>query len=105
MRGRILKWDPVKREVIEVDRAHRLIHANAAHGFIPDEMDAVKHPAEHNGQYYTSKSKFRAVTKAHGLEEVGTAYENGYDPGVGARDDMKDLHRGMMNELRERMNS
>jgi hypothetical protein len=55
------------------------IPANIKHGFINDEMAAVKHPID--GKYYTSKAKFRYVTKAHGYEEVGTAYENGYEPG------------------------
>ena len=35
---------------------------------ITDTMD----PTEHiDGKYYTSKSEFRAVTKAHGMVEVG----------------------------------
>jgi hypothetical protein len=41
-------------------------------------MPETKHPT--NGKYYTSKSKFREVTKAAGLVEIGTAYDNGYDP-------------------------
>lgn len=34
-----------------------------------DQMDDTWHP--HNGQYYDSKSSFRAVTKQSGGEEVG----------------------------------
>jgi hypothetical protein len=36
---------------------------------IRDVMDAVQHPA--TGQTLDSKSRFREVTRAHGLEEVG----------------------------------
>lgn len=35
--------------------------------YIQDEMEALKHPA--TGEYYTSKSKFRAKTRELGLEE------------------------------------
>jgi hypothetical protein len=45
---------------------------------INSEMPPTKHPI--TGEYYTSKTKFRAVTKAHGCEEVGTAYDNGWTP-------------------------
>lgn len=36
---------------------------------ISDHMDAVEHPAD--GQFYASKSKFRQVTRANGMIEVG----------------------------------
>lgn len=36
---------------------------------ITDEMPATKHMAD--GEFYTSKRKFRAVTRAHGCVEVG----------------------------------
>jgi len=37
--------------------------------FIRDEMSETEHPCD--GRSYTSKSAFRAVTKAHGCIEVG----------------------------------
>lgn len=58
---------------------HRISHASepAFHArsvlgapmVITDEMPATQHMAD--GAYYTSKRKFRAVTKAHGCVEVG----------------------------------
>lgn len=39
---------------------------------IRDTMDAAKHPA--TGEVFDSKSRFREVTKAHGLIEVGNDY-------------------------------
>ena len=39
------------------------------HGVISDTMTGTWHPC--TGQYMDSKSKFRAVTKAHGAVEVG----------------------------------
>jgi hypothetical protein len=41
----------------------------AAPNVITDTMEPTRHMA--NGRYYDSKSKFRAVTKAHGCVEVG----------------------------------
>jgi hypothetical protein len=37
--------------------------------FIPDDMPATRHPCD--GQFYTSKAKFRETTRAHGKIEVG----------------------------------
>jgi len=37
-------------------------------GFISDTMPPASHV---DGKYYTSKSEYRAVTKAHGYVEVG----------------------------------
>jgi hypothetical protein len=58
---------------------HRIAHAPApafhnrsdlaAPMVITDEMPAIKHMAD--GHLYTSKRKFRAVTRAHGLVEAG----------------------------------
>lgn len=44
----------------------------AAPQFISDEMEPTLHPCD--GQYYTSKAKFREVTRAHGKVEVGNEY-------------------------------
>ena len=45
---------------------------------INDEMPPTRSPV--SGKYYTSKTKLRAEYKAHGVEEIGTAYEHGWDP-------------------------
>lgn len=42
----------------------------AAPSLISDQMSDTWHP--HNGREYSSKSEFRAVTKASGGEELGT---------------------------------
>lgn len=68
--------------------------------FIFDEMEPTKHPL--NGRYYTSKKAFRAVTKARGYEEVGTAYEHGYDPEKERAGSTKELAHKLINEIRER---
>lgn len=72
-----------------------------AHNFIQDEMPATKHPID--GKYYTSQSKFREVTKAHGCEEVGTAYENGYDPSRAADQEFRNHIREVNREWKERL--
>lgn len=43
--------------------------SNGAVHVISDEMDPTRHMVD--GQYYTSKSKFRQVTKTNGCVEVG----------------------------------
>ena len=43
-----------------------------------DTMSAAVHPA--TGQVMDSKSRFRDVTKAHGLVEVGNDYRNNQNP-------------------------
>lgn len=50
----------------------------AKNAFTSDEMPPTKHPL--TKEYYTSREKFREVTRAHGYEEVGDAYERGHDP-------------------------
>lgn len=43
-----------------------------------DEMAPTRSPI--TGRYYTSKAALRAEYKSYGAEEVGTAYDNGYQP-------------------------
>lgn len=43
-----------------------------------DGMDAAIHPA--TGETLDSKSRFREVTKAHGLVEVGNDWRNSHNP-------------------------
>lgn len=61
-------------ELVEKDRAEPL-HVIRARSDLPspfvslDTMDETRHMAD--GKFYTSKSEFRRVTKAHGCVEVG----------------------------------
>lgn len=41
--------------------------------FISDEMEPTQHPCDQ--KYYTSKSEFRRVTRAHGKIEVGNEWD------------------------------
>ena len=43
-----------------------------------DTMEVAIHPA--TGQHMDSKSRFREVTKAHGLVELGNDYRNNHNP-------------------------
>ena len=54
------------------------INTRADYLFTSDEMPPTKHPI--TGEYFTSKKAFRQVTRSHNYEEVGTAYDNGYQP-------------------------
>lgn len=86
----------------QVQKAAPTKHVGIAHGFIQDEMEATKHPCDK--KYYTSKSKFRAVTKAHGREEIGTAYSNGYEPEREQIADQKRYEQRLHEVFRERLN-
>lgn len=97
---KIYKYDHEAGEVVEAQELERRRHANVSHSYIPDEMDAVKHPGD--GKYYTSKAKFRETTRALGYEEVGTAYEHGYDPGKELQREQRDLSRRLAAQVRER---
>jgi hypothetical protein len=69
-----LVFDQVTGEVVDRDAfyarqpAPKRSHL-ATPMVISDTMDPVQHPC--TGQYMTSKSAFRAETKAHGCIEVG----------------------------------
>lgn len=74
----------------------------ALHKFSSDEMPPTKHPV--TGEWYTSKARFRAVTKAHGYEEVGTAYDNGFDPSARLRAEEREGDRRLSKRFREVLN-
>lgn len=89
-------------EARQIDQASNDKLANIKHGYIPDEMPATKHPIDR--KYYTSKSKFREVTRSHGYDEVGTAYDNGYEPSKRLESEWKDYVSSIKKEYRERLN-
>lgn len=106
-RGRF-KYCQAAKKVLPIAEAIRLDGeskerklASVAHGFIQDEMPPTKHPID--GKYYTSQAKFREVTKAHGFEEVGTAYENGYSPEARAEREFKEYQREINREWKQRL--
>lgn len=86
---------------LDAEREENNRLASVSHGFIQDEMKPTKHPID--GKYYTSQAKFRAVTKAHGCEEIGTAYENGYDPSKEAEREFKAYVNGVNREWKQRL--
>lgn len=76
---KLYQWCPVKEKVVPVEQVTRVVHANAAHNFIHDEMAPTRNPLNPK-EIYTSKSKLRAAYKAAGAIEVGDAYDRGYSP-------------------------
>lgn len=52
--------------------SERTDRPQALHAVIQDTMDPTWHP--HDNKIYNSKSAFRAVTKAAGLEEFGNEF-------------------------------
>lgn len=67
---------------------------------VSDEMPPTRSPI--SGKYYTSKTALRAEYKAHGAEEVGTAYDNGYAPEKEAKAREDAFVRKLTNQVIER---
>lgn len=98
--GQVYQYCKIQKKVVPVEEV--MHDATASTQFIIDEMPPTKHPI--TGEVFTSKTKFRAVTKAHGYEEVGTAYDHGFEPGERERADKHKANvRRIKEELRERL--
>jgi hypothetical protein len=67
---------------------------------INDEMPPTRSPI--TGKMYTSKAALRAEYKAHGATEVGTAYDNGYEPERRERQREDDLAKRLKSQIEER---
>lgn len=63
----VLRWNPDTEQMETLYSENG--EAKTLHFIIGDEIEPVLHPVD--GQYYTSKSAIRQVTRAAGLEEVG----------------------------------
>ena len=94
--GTVLPIDEARARDYHMDQGGKAIHV-----FTSDEMAPTRHPV--TGEYFTSKQRFREVTKAHGFEEVGTAYENGYDPSKNAKQKEDALARNITEQIKERL--
>lgn len=98
--GQAYQYCKIQKKVVPIEEVMR--EAAASTQFIFDDMPPTKHPID--GHYYTSKKQFRAITKAHGYEEVGTAYDHGFEPGERERRDQHEANkRRIKEELRERL--
>lgn len=76
MSRQVYKYCKVQCKVVPVDE---VIDSEASLHIINDEMPPTRNPLN-SKEIFTSKSKLRAAYRAAGVEEVGTAYENGYNP-------------------------
>jgi hypothetical protein len=90
MARELYKYCPVQKRVVPADQVLVPIPATNAHHFISDDMAPTKHPVD--GKFYTSKSRFREVTRAAGCVEVGDAYERDFEP-------ERELERGFSSTL------
>ena len=102
-RNKLYQYCKIQKKVVPVDQVMVEVPANIKHGVMSDDMEPTQHPIDM--KYYTSKSKFRSVTKAYGYEEVGNEYENGYDPSKRQADENKELIRKIKQQIIERWKS
>jgi hypothetical protein len=70
--SQVFVYDPAQGKV--VPREDKWIEAKSAY-IIGDEMPMTKSPVD-GRSYYTSKRALRAHYRQHGMEEIGTSYEN-----------------------------
>ena len=98
----LLQYCPVEKKMVPVDEVKQVIHANAAHGYIPDEMPPTRNPLN-TKEIYTSKSKLRAAYKAAGAVEVGDAYDRGYTPDKERSSSFDKMASNIKNQIVERM--
>lgn len=107
-RGRFV-YCKATQSVLPIAEARRLdgeaeyrTKANAAHGVISNDiMEPTQHPID--GKYYTSQSKFREVTKAHGFDEVGNDYDNGYRPEKELERQDREYRQNLSKEFKDRL--
>lgn len=71
---------------------------------ISDEIPPTRSPI--SGKIYTSSTRLREEYKAHGAEEIGTAYDNGYTPERERNPDKisEKLNRNISERFREELN-
>jgi len=100
---KLFQWCPIQEKVVPVEEVMVRVHANAAHGFIHDEMPPTRNPLNPK-EIYTSKSKLRAAYKAAGAVEVGDAYDRGYRPDSETGTSERQLMKNFMQNLKERIN-
>lgn len=67
----------IQKRVVPIDEVLVEVHANVAHGVLPDDMAPTKNPVD--GKIYTSKSKYRETLRAHGKYEVGNDWNDDND--------------------------
>lgn len=100
---KLFQFCPVQGKVVPVDEVQVVVPANVAHGYIPDDMPPTRNPLNPK-EIYTSKSKLRAVYKAAGAVEVGTAFDNGYTPERETSAGTNRLVSRFIEQVRERYN-
>lgn len=100
---KLFQWCPIQEKVVPVEEVMVRVHANAAHGFIHDEMPPTRNPLNPK-EIYTSKSKLRAAYKAAGAVEVGDAFDRGYKPESETGISERQLMNKLMHNLKERIN-
>lgn len=98
----LLQWCPVAKKMVPVEQVQQRRHANAAHGYIPDEMDPVRNPLNPK-EIYTSKAKLREAYRAAGAVEVGDAYDRGYTPDKERSSSFDAMASNIKNQIVERM--
>jgi hypothetical protein len=75
----LMKWIycHIQEKVVPYGEERRPLYARDY--FTTDEMEPTRNPLN-SKEFYTSKSKLRAMYKAAGAVEIGDAYDRGYDP-------------------------
>lgn len=100
---KLFQWCSIQEKVVPVEEVMVRVHANASHNFIHDEMPPTRNPLNPK-EIYTSKSKLRAAYKAAGAVEVGTEFDNGYNPDRDVDSRERKVVANFMRQVKERLN-
>jgi hypothetical protein len=103
MSENVFKYCRVQKKVVPASEALVEVPESNLHHFLSDDIPPTKHPVD--GKYYTSKARFREITRSYGYEEIGDAYERGYNPEAEAEADLQAAVNRVKNLYRERLRS
>lgn len=101
--NKLFQYCSIQQKVVPVEEVKVIVPANIAHNYIGDDMPPTRNPLNPK-EIYTSKSKLRAMYRAVGAEEIGTAYDNGYRPDNETDGPTNRLVARVMESVRERLN-
>lgn len=100
--GKVLPIEEARRLDYAAEWEKKQVNSMAAHGIMStDLIEPTKHPE--SKEYYSSKSRFRAETKARGMVEIGDAYDRGYDPETDPNSERAEQDRHVNERFKEKL--
>lgn len=96
----IYKYCETQKKVVPIDQVVR--QSRAIDYMTSDEMEPTRNPLN-SKEIYTSRSKLRRAYRAAGAEEIGDAYDRGYNPEKVQQERQTQLVRQIKHSIAERL--